>query len=228
MFGVETGTLCGEKGSSSSVSGSPVSGSSLEVRILVDLGGAQWVSSVDSGGGRGADVGLVSELGLVLAMMQGGRGQHAVAHADRNLVHDARRVGPVLDRVARRALGRHQVGHGAGGAQRGGGRVGVEVRLAGQVRGSQVWVNIAGVRWTAVMEGVLSLRGDVRGNVGLLSPMSCVPLSHHVLLGLEEEKREVSELLLRRFERFLKEIAGVPKSINYVSWRKYSSVSNRV
>lgn len=38
------------KGSSSSVSGSPVSVSSLEVRILVNLGGAQRVSSVDSGG----------------------------------------------------------------------------------------------------------------------------------------------------------------------------------
>lgn len=46
--------------------------SSLEVRVLVDLGGAQRVSSVDSGGGRGADVGLVGELGLVLAVVQGG------------------------------------------------------------------------------------------------------------------------------------------------------------
>lgn len=189
---------CGLKGSSSSVSGSPVSVSSLEVRILVHLGGAQRVSSVDSGGGRGADVGLVSEPGLVLAVMQGGRGQHTVAHADRNLVHDARRVGPVLDCVARRALGRHQVGHGTGGAQRGGACVGVEMRLGGQVCGSQVWVNIARVRWTVVMEGVLSLCGDVRGDVGLLPPMSRVPLSHHVLLGLEEI-REVSESFLCRF-----------------------------
>lgn len=46
--------------------------SSLEVRVLVDLGGAQWVSSVDSGGGRGADVGLVGKLGLVLAVVQSG------------------------------------------------------------------------------------------------------------------------------------------------------------
>lgn len=75
--------------------------SSLEVRVLVDLGGAQRVSSVDGGGGRGADVGLVGELGLVLAVVQGGRGQHAVAHADRDLVDDARRVASVLDRVAR-------------------------------------------------------------------------------------------------------------------------------
>lgn len=78
--------------------------SSLEVRVLVDLGGAQRVSSVDSGGGRSADVGLVGELGLVLAVVQGGRGQHAVAHADWDLVDDAGWVAPVLDRVARRAL----------------------------------------------------------------------------------------------------------------------------
>lgn len=46
--------------------------SSLEVRVLVDLCGAQRVSSVDSGGGRGADVGLVGKLGLVLAVVQCG------------------------------------------------------------------------------------------------------------------------------------------------------------
>lgn len=107
----------------------------LEVRVLVDLGGAQRVSSVDSGGGRGADVGLVGELGLVLAVVQGGRGQHAVTHADWDLVDDARRVAAMLNGVARRALRRHQVGHGAGGAQGGGGCVGVEVGLAGQMRG---------------------------------------------------------------------------------------------
>lgn len=59
-------------GSSRAGSGSPVSVSSLEVRVLVDLCGAQWVSSVDGGGGRGADVGLVGKLGLVLAVVQGG------------------------------------------------------------------------------------------------------------------------------------------------------------
>lgn len=46
--------------------------SSLEVRVLVDFGGAQRVSSVDSGGRRGADVGLMGELGLVLTVVQGG------------------------------------------------------------------------------------------------------------------------------------------------------------
>lgn len=78
--------------------------SSLEVRVLVHLGGAQGVSSVDSGGGRGADVGLVSELGLVLAVVQGGRGQDTVAHANWNLVDDAWWIASVLDRVACRAL----------------------------------------------------------------------------------------------------------------------------
>ncbi len=78
--------------------------SSLEVRVLVDLGGAQRVSSVDSGGGRGADVGLVGKLGLVLAVVQGGRGQHAVAHADWDLVDDARWVASMLNSVTRRAL----------------------------------------------------------------------------------------------------------------------------
>lgn len=90
--------------------------SSLEVRVLVDLGGAQRVSSVDSGGGRGADVGLVGKLGLVLAVVQGGGGQHTVAHADGDLMDDAGRVASVLDGVPRRPLRRHQVGHGAGGA----------------------------------------------------------------------------------------------------------------
>lgn len=159
--------------------------SSLEVRVLVDFGGAQRVSSVDSGGRRGADVGLMSKLGLVLTVVQGGRRQHAVAHADRDLVHDARRVTAVLDRVACGALRGHQVGHGAGGAQRSGGRVGVEVGLGGQVRGSQVWVDAASVRRAVVMEGVRSLGGDGGGDVGLLTPVTSVSL--HVLLGLEKQ-----------------------------------------
>lgn len=90
---------------------SPVS--SLEVRILVDLGGAEWVSSVDGGGRGRADVGLVGELGLVLAVVQGGGGQDAVAHADWDLVDEARRVAAMLDSMACRALGCHQVGDGA-------------------------------------------------------------------------------------------------------------------
>lgn len=84
---------------------SPVS--SLEVRVLVDLCGAERVSSVDSGGGRCADVGLVGELGLVLAVVQAGRGQHTMAHADWDLVNEARRVASMLDSVPRRALRCH-------------------------------------------------------------------------------------------------------------------------
>lgn len=44
----------------------------LYVRVLVDLGGAQWVSSVDGGGWRGADVGLVGKLGWILTRVDGG------------------------------------------------------------------------------------------------------------------------------------------------------------
>lgn len=78
--------------------------SALEVRVLVHLGGAQRVSSVDSGGRRSTDVGLVCELGLVLGMVQGGRGQHTVTHANRHLVDDAWRVASMLDCVPGRTL----------------------------------------------------------------------------------------------------------------------------
>lgn len=164
---------------------------SLEVRVLVDLGGAQRVSSVDSGGGRSADVGLVGKLGLVLAVVQGGGGQHPVAHADRDLVDDAGGVASVLDRVAHRALRRHQVGHGAGGAQSGGGGVGIEVGLVGQVGGSQVRVDIGHVGGAVVME-VLGLGGDGGGDVGLLPPMA-VSLGYHMLLRLTEIERLLLE-----------------------------------
>lgn len=183
--------------------GSPVS--SLEVRVLVDLGGAERVSSVDGGGRRGADVGLVGELGLVLAVVQGGGGQHPVAHADRDLVDQARRVAGVLDRVTRRALRRHQVGHGARGAQGGGGRVGVEGGLAGQVRGSQVRVDVSGMGGAVVMEGVGGLSGDGGGDVGLLPPVTPASLRDHVLLSLGEDRRNQGQLLL-----LLNRTPGVP------------------
>lgn len=157
----------------------------LEVRVLVHLGGAQRVSSVDSGGRRSTDVGLVRKLGLVLAVVQGGRGQHAVAHADRHLVDDARRVAGVLDCVTGRALRSDQVGHRAGGAQGRGGSVGVEVWLPGQMRRGQVGMNVSCVGG-AVVEGVLSLGGHSGGDVGLLSPVTSVALNCHVLLGLRE------------------------------------------
>lgn len=133
----------------------------------------------------------MGELGLVLAMVQGGRGQHAVAHANWDLVDDAWGVASVLDRVACRALRRHQVSHGAGGAQGSGGCVGVEMGLAGEVCGSQVRVNVGCVRGAVVMEGVRGLSGDVRGDVGLLAPVSSVTFGYHVLLGLNEDMIEV-------------------------------------
>lgn len=110
-----------------------------------------------------------------------------MAHADGDLVDEAWRVAPVLDRVARRALRCHQVGYGAGGAQSGRGCVGVEVGLAGQVCGGQVWVNVPCVRGTVVMKGVRGLSGDGGGDVGLLAPVTAISLGYHVLLGLEED-----------------------------------------
>lgn len=119
-------------------------------------------------------------------------------HADRHLVDDARCVVcGMLDRVAGRALSCHQVGHGACGAQGDGrGGVGVEVRLAGQVGGSQVGgrqvgVDVGSVRGAVVvLEGVGGLGCDGWGDVSLLAPVASVPLSYHVLLGLERERHE--------------------------------------
>lgn len=62
--------------------------------------------------------------------------------------------------------------------------------LAGQVCGSQVWVDIARVRGAIVMEGVRGLSGDGGGDVGLLAPMTSISLGYHVLLGLEEDIAE--------------------------------------
>lgn len=72
----------------------------LYVRVLVDLGRTQWVSSVDGGGWRGADIGLVGKLGRILTGVNGGRGQDPGPHAHRDLVDDAGRIGSVLHGVA--------------------------------------------------------------------------------------------------------------------------------
>lgn len=164
----------------------------LYVRVLVDLGGAQWVSSVDGGGWRGADVGLVGKLGWILTWVDGGRGQDPGAHAHGDLVDDAGRVGSVLHGVACRALGGHQVGHGAGGAQGRGGRVGVEVGLGGEVGssggGSQVGVHSA-VAGAVVREGVRSL-GHRGGDVGLLPAVAPGAVCSDVLLSLDKEKHQ--------------------------------------
>lgn len=101
------------------------------------------------------------------------------------------------------------MGHGAGGAQSSGGCVGVEVGLAGEVRGSQVRVDIAGVGGAVVMEGVRGLSGDGGGDVGLLAPMT-ISLSYHMLLGLEEgmiERLNVS-FIAPELYLFLEDIAN--------------------
>lgn len=43
----------------------------LDGRVLADLGGAQWVSSVDCGGWRSTDIGLMGKLSLVLTWVDG-------------------------------------------------------------------------------------------------------------------------------------------------------------
>lgn len=161
----------------------------LYVRVLVDLGGAQWVSSVDGGGWRGADVGLVGKLGWILTRVDGGRRQDPGAHAHGDLVDDAGWVGGVLHGVTRRALGGHQVGHGASGAQGGGRRVGVEVGLGGEVGGGgQVRVHGA-VAGAVVWEGVWRL-GHRGGDVGLLPSVAPRAICGDVLLSLEGEKHQ--------------------------------------
>lgn len=103
------------------------------------------------------------------------------------------------------------MGHSAGGTQSSGGCVGVEMRLARQVCGSQVWVDIACMRGAVVMEGVRSLSGNGGGNVGLLTPMTSISLCYHVLLGLEEQMIEVRGLDVSLFFKSLCK----PKLINY-------------
>lgn len=66
--------------------------------------------------------------------------------------------------------------------------------LAGQVRGSQVRVDIACVRRAVVMEGVRGLSGDGGSDVSLLAPMASVTLGDHMLLSLEEEMVEEEDV----------------------------------
>lgn len=80
------------------------------------------------------------------------------------------------------------MGHGARGTQGGGGRVGVEVGLTGQVCGGQVRVDISSMRGTVLMEGVRGLSGNGWRDVGLLAPVASVSLGYHVLLSLEEKR----------------------------------------
>lgn len=156
----------------------------LDVRVLIDLGGAQGVSSVHRGWRR-TDIGLVGKLCLILAGVDGGRREDARTHADRNLVDDAGGVCSVLDSVAGGALGSHQVGHGARGAESSRCSVRVEVRLRGEVSScsrGQVGVDCT-VAGAIVGEGIwrLSNRGS---DVGLLPPVTPCAIGCDVLLGL--------------------------------------------
>lgn len=104
------------------------------------------------------------------------------------------------------------MGHGAGGAQSRGGRVRVEVGLAGQVRGRQVRVNVARVGGAVVMEGVRGLGGDVWGDVGLLAPMASVSLGHHVLLGLHKDMTQSRDWLILLSKSITSEVGEKPKT----------------
>lgn len=172
----------------------------LDVRVLVDLGGAQWVSSVDCGGWRSTDIGLMGKLSLVLTRVDGGRGQNPRAHADGDLVDDAGGVGGVLHGVPCRPLGGHQVRDGARGAQGGWGGVCVEVGLGGQVSSGsrgQVRMNCT-VAGTIVRERVrgLSYRWS---DVGLLSPVTPCAISRDVLLGLDKDSNSDNWLQDKRW-----------------------------
>lgn len=65
--------------------------------------------------------------------------------------------------------------------------------LTGQVRGGQVRVDVSSMRGTVVVEGVRGLSGDGRGDVGLLAAVASVSLGYHVLLSLEEKRRNESQ-----------------------------------
>lgn len=126
----------------------------------------------------------MGELGRILTRVDGGRRQDPRSHAHGDLVDDAGWVGGVLHGVTRRALGGHQVGHGASGAQGGGRRVGVEVGLGGEVGGGgQVRVHGA-VAGAVVWEGVWCL-GHRGGDVGLLPSVTPRAICGDVLLSLE-------------------------------------------
>lgn len=130
----------------------------LQVGVLVDLGGAQWVSSVNSRSSGSTNIGLGSELVLVLGGGDVGRRQQAGPHADRDLVHQGAGVGSVRG-VTGGALRGEQVRDGRGGAQSGstGGGISVHVGLAGQVGTGRGCCQV-GMHWAAVLERVGSLR----------------------------------------------------------------------
>lgn len=144
-----------------------------------------------------------------------------VPHADGYLVNNARCVVcGVLDRVSGRARGCHQVGHSACGAQGcGRGSVGVEVGLAGQVGGSQVGgrqvgVDVGSVRGAVVvLEGVGGLGCDGWGDVSLLAPVASIPLSYHVMLGLDRSEK-----------RYEDGVSAIQMTISLSTWLIYAAI----
>lgn len=162
----------------------------LDIRVLIDLWRTQGVSSVDRGGGRCRDVSLMGELRLVLTGVKTWRWKQPGCHADGDDAGGGRGV-------PRGPLRCHQMSHGAGGAQSGRCRVGVEVRLAGQVGcRRQVRVNRP-VTGTVVREGVWSLRQG-RGDVRLLPPVAPGPFCANVLRYLAEVEQLLLEGMTRR------------------------------
>lgn len=117
----------------------------LQVGILADLGGTQWVSSVNCWASGRPNVGLGGKLVLVLSRGYTGRSEEAGPNTDGDLVHQSAGVGGIGCSMPGGALGGEEMSNGAGWAQcgsRGGGSIRIQVRLAWQVSrgGGQVWV----------------------------------------------------------------------------------------
>lgn len=170
----------------------------LQVRVLVDLCRAQRISSVNSRPSGSTNIGLGSELVLVLGRRDICRSQQTWPHAHGDLVDKSAGVGSVGG-VPRGALRGEEVGDGGGGAQRGcgGWSVSVHVRLAGEVCARCCCCQV-GMHWAAVLKRVGSLRNSwcERGHISLLPTWDSISTSllwgQHccllVLLGEEVNK----------------------------------------
>lgn len=150
----------------------------LQVRVLVNLSRAQWVSSVNSRSSGSTNVGLGGKLMLILRRCYVGRGQQARPNADWDLVHKSAWVGCVRG-VPGGALRGEEMRNGVGGAQCSSSswRVGVHMWLARRCCCRQVRVH-----WATMLEcvGSLSNRCWQGSNVCLLSAGSWIAAS---LLG---------------------------------------------
>lgn len=148
----------------------------LQVGVLVNLGRAQWVSSVNSRSSGSTNIGLGGKLMLILRRCYIGRGQQARSYADWDLVHKSARVGCVCG-MPGGALRGEEMRNGVGGAQCSSSSwsVGVHMRLAccccrrRQMR----------MHWATMLEcvGSLSNRCWQGSNIRLLSAWSWVAAS---------------------------------------------------